>query len=60
MATLLHKNFCPGDHESYNFVRPFLGHHYYQNSLFDLCLGVKKRYYMYNAFSLCIYMTYMT
>ena len=28
MATLQHKNPCPGGHEIYNLGRPFLGHHY--------------------------------
>ena len=32
----------PGGHESYNFGRPFLGHHYYILSLSDLYLGVEK------------------
>ena len=27
----------------YNFGRPFLGHHYYTLSLFDLCLRVEKK-----------------
>ena len=43
MATLYRKNPCPGGHESYNFGRPFLGHHHYIYSLSDLCLGVKKK-----------------
>ena len=42
MATLQHNNPCPGGHEIYNFNRPYLGHHYYILSLFDLCLGVEK------------------
>ena len=43
MGTPKHKNPCPGGHEIYNFVRPFLVHHYYILSLFDLCLGVEKK-----------------
>ena len=31
-----------GDHESYNFGRLFLGHHYNKYSLFDLCIEVLK------------------
>ena len=30
-------------YEIYNFGTPFLGHHYYTLSLFDLCLGVEKK-----------------
>ena len=30
-------------YEIYNFVTPFLGHHYYTLSLFDLCLGEEKK-----------------
>ena len=44
MPTLYRRNLCPGGHESYNFGKPFLGHHYYiHTSLSDLCLGVKKK-----------------
>ena len=43
MATPYNKNPCPRGHESYNFVRPFLGHHHYILSLSDLCLGVSKK-----------------
>ena len=43
MATPLHKNHCPGGHETYNFGRPFLDHHYYKLSLSVLCLGVEKK-----------------
>ena len=39
----LHMNCCPGGNESYNFGRPFLGHHYYIHGLSDLCLGVEKK-----------------
>ena len=42
MATPQHKNPCPGGHESYNFGRPFHGHHNNTLSLSDLCLGVEK------------------
>ena len=34
---------CPGDHKICNVGTPFLGHHYYTLSLFDLCLGVEKK-----------------
>ena len=46
MATPLHKNPCPGDHEIYNFGRPFLGHNYSTTclGLSDLCLGVEKTF----------------
>ena len=30
-------------YEIYNFGTPFLGHHYYTLTLFDLCLGVDKK-----------------
>ena len=30
-------------YEIYNFGTPFLVHHYYTLSLFDLCLGVEKK-----------------
>ena len=54
IATPKHKRPCSGDHEIYNFDRPILGHFYNFDrpvlghfycilSLFDLCLGVKKR-----------------
>ena len=33
----------PLSHESYIFVRPFIGHHYFINSLSDLCMGVEKK-----------------
>ena len=38
------KNPCPWGHESYNFGRPFLGHHYYilSGSLSDLFPGSKE------------------
>ena len=42
MGTPQHKNPCPGGHEIYNSGRPYLGHHYCINSLFDLCMGVEK------------------
>ena len=32
-----------GDHEIYNFGRPFLGHHYFKLSLSDLCPGVEEK-----------------
>ena len=44
IATPERKNPCPGGHESYNFGRPFLGHHYYILSLSDLYLGVEKKF----------------
>ena len=43
MAMPQHKNPCLGGHEIYNFGRPFLGHHYYILSLFDVCLGEEKK-----------------
>ena len=39
----LHNNPFPGDHEMYNFFRPFLGHHNYTLSLSVLRLVVKKQ-----------------
>ena len=49
----LHKDPWPKGHESYNFGRPFLGHHFYTLSLSDLCLGaLKKIFKQNNAFSL--------
>ena len=43
MATPKHHNPSPWGHESYNFGRPFLGHHYYILSLSDICIGVEKK-----------------
>ena len=43
MAMPERKNPCPGGHESYNFGRLFLGHHYFILSVSDLCLGVEKK-----------------
>ena len=43
MATPEHKNLCPWGHEIKNFGRPFLGHHYYILSLYDLCLVEEKK-----------------
>ena len=34
---------CPGGHEIYNFGGHFLGHHYYNLNLPDLCMGVEKK-----------------
>ena len=45
MAMPLHMNACPGDHENYNFGRPFLGHHHYLFNLPDLGLGMKHFLY---------------
>ena len=47
-----------GGHESYNFGRPFLGHHYYVHSLSDLCLGVEEK--IFKERMQFYYMTYMT
>ena len=53
LATPLHKNPCPGGYIIYNFGGPFLGHHYYNLSFSDLCLGVeKKEFHRNNIFSL--------
>ena len=41
-------NPCPRGHESYNFGRPFLVHHFYILSLFSLCLGVEKKIFKRN------------
>ena len=57
MATPYHKNPCTGGHEIYNFGRPFLDHHYYILSLFDLCLGVEKK--IFKEIMHFHYMTYM-
>ena len=43
MATPYRKNPCAWDHESYNFCRPFLVHHYYILSLLNLCPWVEKK-----------------
>ena len=48
MVTPYHKNPCPGGHESYNFGRPFLGHHYYILSLSDICMRVEKKFLQKN------------
>ena len=37
MATPSARTPAQGGHEIYNFGRPFLGHHYYILSLYDLC-----------------------
>ena len=52
MATLYRKNPCPGGHESYNFGRPFLGHHHYIYSLSDLCGSKEEDFYPKNYFPL--------
>ena len=57
MATLQHQNPCPGGCEIYNLGRPFLGHHYFINSLSDLCMGVKKK--ILKEIMHFHYMTYM-
>ena len=53
----LHKNSCPRGHESYNFGRPFLGHHFYILSLSDSCLEVEKNIFIGKMHF--HYMTYM-
>ena len=46
---------APGVHESYNFGRPFYGHHYCIPSLSYLCLGLNNKilkeimHFHYNA-----------
>ena len=57
MTTHYRKNLCPRGHESYNFGRPFLCHHYYIHSLSDLCLGVKMK--IFKEIMNFRYMTYM-
>ena len=57
MATPEHKNPFPRGHEIYNFGTPFLSHHYYTLSLFDLCLGVEKK--IFQGIMQYHYMTYM-
>ena len=57
MATSKHKYPCPGGHEIYNFGRPFLGHHDYILSFFDICLGVEKK--IFKEIMHFHYMTYM-
>ena len=47
----------PRGHESYNFGRPFLGHHHYIHSFSDLCLKVKKK--ILREIMHFHYMTYM-
>ena len=42
MVTPQHKNPYSGGHEFYYLGRPFLVHHYYTLSLFDLYLGEEK------------------
>ena len=56
-AMPLHKNPFPEGHKIYNFVRPFLGHHYYILGLSDLCLGVEKK--LLKEIMHFYYMTYM-
>ena len=58
MAMPQHKNPCPGCHEIYNFVKPFLGNNDYTLSLSDLCLGAQKRIFKEIIHS--HYMIYMT
>ena len=57
MATPQHKNPYPGDHEIYNFGRPFLAHHYYIFGLSDQCLRVEKK--ILKEIMHFHYMTYM-
>ena len=45
-------------YEIYNFGTPFLGHHIYTLSFFDLCLGEKKK--IVKEMMQFHYMTYMT
>ena len=35
--------FAPGDHEIYNFERPFIVYHYYMLNLSDQYPGVQKK-----------------
>ena len=35
---------CPWGHEMYNFVEPFLGHHYYTLNLFEPCPRIEKMF----------------
>ena len=42
IATPSIKKHYPRGHEIYKFGKPFLGHHTYTLSLFDLCLKVEK------------------
>ena len=44
-------------YEFYNFGTPFLSHHYYTLSLFDLCLGVEKK--IFKEIVQFHYMTFM-
>ena len=53
MTTSLLNNPCTGPHEIYNFSRPYIGHHYYILSLFDLCLGVEKKIFKRKGKSCC-------
>ena len=55
MATPLHKNPCPGGHESYNFGGPVLSHHYYILNLSDPYPSVDKKRRRNIAFSLTVY-----
>ena len=59
MVTPSHKNPCPRGHEIYNFGRPFLCHHLYILSLFDLCLGVENKIFKEIHVMYFHYMTYM-
>ena len=43
MVTPQHKNPYPGGHEIYKFGRPFLGHHYYLLSLYELFVWTMPR-----------------
>ena len=47
----------PRGHENYNFLRPFIGHHYNIYSLSDLCLVVNKK--ILKEIMHFHYMTYM-
>ena len=49
MATTQHNNPCSGAHETYNFCRPFVGHHDYTLSLYGLCTGVEKKIFYRNT-----------
>ena len=45
MATPKRKNPCPWDHEIYNSVRPYLGHHYYTFFCLNHAPEQKRRFF---------------
>ena len=50
--------FAPGDHEIYNFERPFIVYHYYMLNLSDQYPGVQKKRFLKRKNALSLYKLY--